>query len=360
MVVFFAVCGECADSIAFMFSREVSLRGVGNVTMGSSFNDKAATYFDDAIKRKDVKVDSFTVPPDVVIVVRAWLQGSQEEVEKSTQALNATFNGWSTAPDGTLVSNLNKLSLENLETQPSDISFKDSCGYAEEKMDVGAAGFGFDNLTLVLTMRTDPGESLTQHLCLIFSMPDCALIALDAVRNSVDGYVAHVTVISSNRNLLFIELMNHVRHASLLFPEYITTMTVGGVQVYVQEKPPTLTYKGNTSSCSSRYWYLIFGVLLMPLALIAGQRFKDLGAESGVKSVRAMEWDIRSGVRYQGRIHADMDSRGLASRAAISGSSSPGAYYGVYDPQEAMWQHTQGRRRMPQPGLNVHYDPNAH
>ncbi|RNE97668.1 uncharacterized protein Tco025E_09386 [Trypanosoma conorhini] len=359
MAVLFAVCGECADSVALMFSREITLRGVGDVRVNSSFDGAAATYIDRAIKPNLFLIHSFAVPPDVVIVVGAWLLGSPEEVDTSMQKLNATFNGWSTAPDASLVANLNQLSLMELGTQPAGIEFKDNCSYGGESIDVKAPGFGFDNLTIFFTMRVNPRENLVQSLCQILSIPDCSLIALNSVSELGSVYVAQVTVTSSNRNLLFIQLMNHLRYASALFSEHITAMTVGGVQVYATPKLPALTYKGDTDTCLSRYWYLIFLILLLPLALIAGQRFRYMGAKSGVKSVRAMEWDIRSGVRYQGRMQAEMGGRGQLPQAAFFGGFPPGMHYGAYAPHDATWQNTQLQRQMSQQGPNVHYDPHA-
>ncbi|PBJ79778.1 hypothetical protein BCY84_02195 [Trypanosoma cruzi cruzi] len=358
VAMLFAVCAECADSMALMFAREISLRDVGNVSVSASFNDAASKYVENAFKPENVFAESFASPPDVAIVARHWFVGAQDKVLDSFRELNVVFDKWSKTPVAALVSSLNQLSFTDLGRQPSVVSFNDNCSYGDESIGIGSPDFGFDNLSFLFTMQVNPDNGLKQRLCQILSMHDCTLITLDSSKE-IDGlYLVQVTITSSNRNLLLIKILNNVQHVSTLFLDRILLVRVAGVQVYLRKKLPPLTYKGNTADCLSHYWYLILLMLLLPLALIAGQRLKACGAESGRKSVRAMEWDIRSGVRFKGQFQTHFSGRGQGSPAVISGIFPSGTQHGVQNREYAVWQNAPGAKQFPHQGQNMYYDPN--
>ncbi|EKF29653.1 hypothetical protein MOQ_006550 [Trypanosoma cruzi marinkellei] len=354
-----AVWAECTDSMALMFAREISLCDVGNVSVSDSFNDAAAKYVEAAFKPNDVVAESFALSPGVAIVARHWFVGAQDKVLNSFRELNAVFDGWSKAPVAALVSSLNQLSFTDLGRQPSVVSFNDNCSYGGESIGIGSPDFGFDNLSFLFTMQANPSNGLIQRLCQILSMHDCSLITLDSSQ-VIDGlYVAQVTITSSNRNLLLIKIMNHVQYVSTLFLDRILLVRVAGIQVYLRKKLPPLTYKGNTSECLSHYWYLIFFLLFLPLALIVGHRLKTCGAESGKKSVRAMEWDIRSGVRFKGQFEKNLAGRGQMSPPMISRMFPSGIQHGARNREYVVWQNAPGVKPVPHQGQNMYYDPNS-
>lgn len=301
LVVFVAGEGRCKDTIGLRFTRQILLRDVGNVTLRPSFNDLATKNVRASLNLTDVLTNSFVVFPDVVIVVSLWLTGPSADVLSRMHQLNQVFDGWSSTPNATLVEKLNRLSLEELKRQPSVISFSDNCKHYEEGIGIENLGFGFNNLTLLFSMEKNPRKSLVQQLCQIFSMRDCASIKLDSVAEGGGLFFAQVTVISSNRNELLLNLVDHVRYASILSSESIHAVDCAGVRLYTRPTPPALTYAGTTASCASQYWYLIFLLLLFPCVLLVGQAFYNRGAESGRRSIREMELDIRGGVRCKGQ-----------------------------------------------------------
>ncbi|KAH9597137.1 hypothetical protein LSM04_003420 [Trypanosoma melophagium] len=347
----FITRAECVDFITLFFTRKVTLRDVGYVNLSSGFNDLVREYVDNAVSPHEVKTTSVAIPPHVIIIASFSFWGSPDEVTTSVEALNMMFDEWVDKPDLKLVSSLNQLCLNEFGKQPSKVEFTDDCKYDNQSISKASSDFGFNNLTLSIVMLETPLNNLVEQLCRIFSLQDCSLITLDRFDLGVSSYTAEVTVTTSDRSQILLELLDHLQYASLLLTERIVSVTIAGVEVYTLQGSPRITYEGDVASCLKHFWYLIFLIVLLPLLLIGGNRLYALGRISGKKSARSMEWDIRGGVRYQGRVGAQMP------QAAFSGLY-PINQYDNQDGVALTGYNSQGPRTSSRQSQSVYYDPN--
>ncbi|KEG08782.1 hypothetical protein DQ04_06461020 [Trypanosoma grayi] len=358
-LVLAAALGECQDQVALPFTRQILLRGIGNVTLNSTFNELVTQYLNVAIDPRKVFTNSFAHQPDVVIVASQWFTGSPDEVMTDIEALNGIFDGWSTVPDAQLIDNLNQLSLNEFGRQPARFEFTNVCEYQNDVVSVNSLDFGFNNLTLSIAMQENPRERLVMKLCQIFSMQDCSLITLGFIDFVNQLFFAHVTVTTPDRSELLLELVDHLRYASTLLSERIVSVVVEDVSVYSRPSYPALTYHGDVSSCLPHYWFLIFLILLIPVILIGAQRLYYCGEESGKKSIRNTEWDIRGGVRYKERIQTQLGGRMQPLPSVYSGPMHSGNQYSGDGRQYMVWQEDHGTQQGSQQDQSVYYDTNS-
>ncbi|KAG8342747.1 hypothetical protein ERJ75_001150000 [Trypanosoma vivax] len=283
--------------LAKLLARELVLRDVGNVTLTPTFTEGVKEHIKKLISA-NVSVHTYATPPDVVVVGVWLMKGSDHTAESLFEAADPS----SPVLSRELIRDLSVLSLDELGAQPRKFELSTYCSYDNEVVGEGNTDFGHNNLTLSFQMATDPRLSLVSRLCRIFSFVDCSPVKLDAVGRNESLYVANVTVTSPDRNRCLLLLMNNVRYASSLYLEKITSVSVGGVVMYITPTLSVPVEDGQELYCASRYWYLTFLIILVPFSLFVGQKLYYRGVASGIKAVHAIECDIRGGVHYQGLV----------------------------------------------------------
>ncbi|ORC84621.1 uncharacterized protein TM35_000431890 [Trypanosoma theileri] len=342
---------ECEDLVTLFFTRKVTLLDVGYKNLSSNFNNLTKEYIDGAITPYEVTTSSVVVPPHVVIIASAWFWGTPANVTTSVNALNTIFDNWGVLPDMELVHNLNELSLKEFGRQPSKVDFIDDCKHDNQGISKETSDYGLNNLTLSIVMTKNPSNNLVNRLCRIFSVQDCSFITLDRFWFSDSSYNAEVTVTTSDKSQILLELLDHLHYASILLMEGIISVTISGVRVYTWQEPPRLTYEGDVTSCVKHFWYLIFLIVLFPLVLIVGNRLYALGKESGKKSTRSIEWEIRGGVRYQGQVGVQLPPGAFPGISPVNQYvDQNGVPFTVYNNQMGGTSSQQSQ--------SVYYDPN--
>lgn len=338
-----------AENVTLKIVRELVLRDVGDVVLTPRFRENVDKYLRRHTDR-NVKANVYKSQPDVTVVARAWFTGDSKEATASYNRVKDIFDSWEAQPNDTLISDLNNVSLRELGVQPRLIELSDQCKYGESYIDQSAENFGFNNLTLEIRMSTNPQSDLRSRLCRMLPFVDCSLIVLDVVKRVNNLYTTKVTITSPNRNYCLVVLMNNFHYAAALLPDIIENVVIAGKEVFRRPSANMVEDGRLQSPCARRFWYLIFLLLLIPLSLFVGHKMYYSGLESGRKAARALERDIRGGVRYQGQASSQPLEGWQYMESNYAGSSSNGS------PRigSSSRQTNQSQRKV----HHMYYDPN--
>lgn len=311
--------GSC-DNISLVFNNEIILRDAVNgvdFIITEDFQAAVATAVNTAAGTSTpITTSVYSVPPHLALFSSAWATGSAPNVEAEIKALNETYMDWRETPGSSIYASLNELCLSNIGRQPSVIDVTNTCSFYNDIIMPNAISACNRSLSLTFLSRSSPSNAsaLKDVLCRVLDT-DCGLITcVDAGSETITTYLETVSpkeglqpivtmygvmscdVAAEDRNAALVTLVSFANFASVLSSQQISYIRAGGVQIYYEGREPRLGYEGTTVQCLPHYWYLIFFIILVPIILIAAQRFYLWGRKAGRKSIRDYEKDIRAGV----------------------------------------------------------------
>lgn len=332
------------DDGAILFSNEIVLENV-DPTGQRTVDDSFVALVSDALNlvgqpATPIVASAYTSGSDVVVFSNAWSVGDTATVESEIASINSTFESWREQTNAQLNSLISEASLQYYGRQPSVVNVTNSCRFWGSPVNPQSQYACLRNIsTTFLVPQADQNAQsrLVATLCTMLPT-NCGLITADGspttevvtITSSTGSVVSSttyqridITILAYDRNAVLATLVNFARYASVLNPLNIAYIRVAGVQVYYEGDIPQLTIRGvTTSDCVGNLWYLIFLIILVPVVIIASQRFYMMGRVSGIKSVKESEQDIRAGVHLS--VTPWNAFPGVAAPAGYGGAQLPG------------------------------------
>ncbi|CAD2219983.1 hypothetical protein ADEAN_000749700 [Angomonas deanei] len=305
MVVF--VLSHCtAQNIIVPYNSEFVLSNALNDFDGN-FSDAVTAFVSDltpftdalSVTGSPTSVRAYQNGNDIVLVTQANAYGTSSAVSTGLAGIESQMK--SVVSSGSDYTTLNPVVRSHFNRQPDTVTSSTCTETAA--INASSVTTCLRNISLSVLTNVSNAAPLKDSLCKALGV-DCSLVELTgettvAITNSNLGIAALLKkdflIHVEDRDEAVVKLLFYAQRGSVLSGNWIFYLYINNVQVYYMGDPLSAEV-GTMSTCITNLWYLIFLIILIPIFLIATQRFYYCGKRSGRKSVKKNEAEIRSGV----------------------------------------------------------------
>ncbi|CCW66103.1 unnamed protein product [Phytomonas sp. Hart1] len=244
-----------------------------------------------SISSAAIHVRAYRKSSDLVATLSAWFNGTEYSVQKAAFALDRVIVEFKEAPSISTVQFLSPMLLESADFQKNILKASVACDYLGEIANLNSLTTCMQKSSIPVALRGKEASSTLMHNVLMKSLSKQNLKDLIQSKVHCDaspqkqslmiGVPVGCETSDTEPNLL------KTYHAARRRSHDYFHMTL-------MNTPP---HTPDASQCVGHFWYFIFFIILIPISLCLSVVFYRRGLESGKRSIRESENDIRAGVR---------------------------------------------------------------